>query len=587
MASKIERVTVKLPPAFDPRKHTPAVLSKIAAKHGEGWEVDAIDSSAHTLTASRFAQVTEVTTGGRSDEMVLGLGRGTKPSDGDRIAAKFEDAHPGFKLTRFDPYLGQATMARLEPKVIRAREALRVALGVKAWDVQVSATGDGGFLVELPNSYVPSKHDDKLTEVAEHVIGRPGWFVTPDPANLTARITPSDPPTFPAAIPTPMSRLGKGSRDHTAFGMKLPAPGEKKGDLISIDWTAQAFSLLAGMPGSGKSVCLNALISDALSHGNELVIVDDFSKRVDFLWAQDFVRAGGWGCDSLEGAVTTLAMVYEEGQRRAEVLAASGYVNWLDMPPGEQFTPIFIVVDEVSALLVTEKVPSGIPKDHPLVREAVETNLLKIKLASLISKIIAEQRFVGMRMVLSTQVTNNNTGIPPSLKAKIGHKILQGVNPSKTARAQAFSDESAVPVVPENVRSGGAAARGVGVADLEGETPAVYKSFFATTKDYQDRLRKLGVPTTNQPAPTPGQIAKYTPSLDDDGSDDSRPASRLDSGGGWGEAGGRDAPAPKLKGAAAAAHQLRVDAAIAAKAQKQAGQQQATQQSRGRGEGPA
>src|SRR5699024_1652907 len=121
-------------------------------------------------------------------------------------------------------------------------------------------------------------------------------------------------------------------------------------------------------------------------------------------------------------------------------------------------------------------------------QEAVETNLLKVQLASLISKIVAEQRFVGMRMVLSTQVTNNNTGVPPSLKAKIGHKILQGVNPSKAARTQAFSDESAVPVVPENVKSGGAVARGVGVADLEGQAPAVYKSYFATTDDYRKRL---------------------------------------------------------------------------------------------------
>lgn len=56
MASKIERISVKLPAGFDARKHTSAVLAKISQKHGEGWEVDSIDPKAGTLTASRFAQ---------------------------------------------------------------------------------------------------------------------------------------------------------------------------------------------------------------------------------------------------------------------------------------------------------------------------------------------------------------------------------------------------------------------------------------------------------------------------------------------------------------------------------------------------
>ena len=161
-------------------------------------------------------------------------------------------------------------------------------------------------------------------------------------------------------------------------------------------------------------------------------------------------------------------------------------------------------------------------------------------------------------MVISTQVTNATTGVPPSLKAKIGHKVLQGANPSKSARAQAFSDETSVPTVPENVKAGGRRARGVGSADLEGQAPCVYKSFFASTQDYQAALRTRHVRTTSRPAPTAMEVAKYTPSLDDDADDDERPSSSFDSGG-WGEPDGRDAPAPRLRGAAAAAHQLKVD----------------------------
>ncbi len=113
-------------------------------------------------------------------------------------------------------------------------------------------------------------------------------------------------------------------------------------------------------------------------------------------------------------------------------------------------------------------------------------------------------------------MANNNTGIGPSLKAKIGHKILQGPNPSKSARTQAFNDESAVPVVPVNVKSEARVAKGVGVAELEGTEPAVYKTYFATTTDCLAALTKLGVPTTDRPAPTVSEIARHTPSLEDE-----------------------------------------------------------------------
>jgi len=116
-------------------------------------------------------------------------------------------------------------------------------------------------------------------------------------------------------------------------------------------------------------------------------------------------------------------------------------------------------------------------------------------------------------MLLTSQVTNNSTGIGLSLKSKIGRKILQGANPSRTARTQAFSDESAVPLVPANVRADPDAAKGTGVAELEGSEPVVYKVLYATTGDYAAALTRLGVPTTVAPAPTAEQIARYSPVL--------------------------------------------------------------------------
>jgi len=145
--------------------------------------------------------------------------------------------------------------------------------------------------------------------------------------------------------------------------------------------------------------------------------------------------------------------------------------------------------------------------------EAAQANVLKAALTSSTNTVIAELRFVGVRMLLASQVTNNSTGIGPSLKSKIGHKILQGANPSKTARTQAFSDESAVPLVPANVRADPDAAKGTGVAELEGSEPVVYKAYYATTTDYAEALNRLGVPTTDVPMPTADQIARHSPVL--------------------------------------------------------------------------
>lgn len=567
MPSSTERITVKLPDGFDPSRHIKALEKKISDTYGGGFEIDSISEG--VAVATRQVAITEVSTNVAAKTKDVRLPRTVKPSDGEKVAVKFADQHgDGWEMTRFEPFLGRATLTQLSEEMARCRGAAAVALSVKPWDVQVSQRTDGGFDLELPKSYVPSKHDSKLEEVATGVVGYDGWYLKTNPQKLTASIIPSAPPTFPDAVGFPMKKLGKGSLDSAPFGMTLPQPGETVGEEISIDWTASAFAILAGTPGSGKSVSLNALVAYSRSNGSELVIVDDPSKAVDFMWCKEYVRDGGWGCDSDKGAVATLQMIYNEGRARAQILAEKGYVNWLDMPASERFSPIFIVVDEVSALLVTDKIPGGIPKDHPLVREATERNLMKIQLGSLISKIIAEQRFVGMRMVLSTQVTNNNTGVPPSLKAKIGHKILQGVNPSKSARMQSFSDESAVPHVPDNVKSGGKAGRGVGVADLEGISPAVYKTYFATTDDYRAAFEKLGLRKTSQPSPTSAQIAKYTPSLDDDADERDTTAQRreamADPGAGmYGEAGYDESGKP-LKGAALAASQSRALANSAA-----------------------
>ena len=66
-------------------------------------------------------------------------------------------------MIRFDPHLCELLLAELSPDELRCRGAVAVALGVKPWDVIVRGRTDGGFDLELPKTYVASKHDAKLT----------------------------------------------------------------------------------------------------------------------------------------------------------------------------------------------------------------------------------------------------------------------------------------------------------------------------------------------------------------------------------------------------------------------------------------
>lgn len=524
----LEQMKVPFPRNFDKDRHLGSVVATVRAKVGAEWTLSSLDEDAKVMVFRRHVAETTVTAAAKtgndakapeSFQVSLSVAD-AKPTMGEKVAATLQDTYPGFYLTDFDPHLARATLTKLDDDTARCRGAVATALGVKPWDVQAAPRPGGGYLLGLPKSYMPSKHDEKLDEVATSVVGRFGWYVAADANKLTAQIIPSDPPTFPEMLSADLARLGTNNMC-TPFGLKLPKPGEDAHEVAEIDWKAQAFALVSGLPGSGKTVTLNQIIADHLAAGGLLNVVDERQKSLDFAWAKSFVVAGGWGCNGLREAVTTLSMMYAEGERRAAWMAERGYVNWLDIPEGERFKPMLAIVDEVSALLVTEKLPAGVDKSLPEVQEIIEENRLKFKLQRRIAKIIAEQRFVGMRMVLSTQISNANTGLPPSMKGLIGHKLLQGTNPSKTQRTQAFNVESTVPVVPENLRGGGVVSKGVGAAELEAQAPFVYKSYFASTQALADELRRRGVPATSRPEPTQAEMDEYCPvseeDLDDEG----------------------------------------------------------------------
>ncbi|MHB1844452.1 MAG: FtsK/SpoIIIE domain-containing protein [Deltaproteobacteria bacterium] len=515
-----ERITIRLPKGFDPSKHLAALEKLVADRHGDGFEIDSIDPAAGVAYATRLVAVTEVAASEQTrDRFEVRLPRSTKVSDGERIAAKLEDQHDGMYLVEFEPYLGKAVLARLTPAEQRCRGAVAAALGVRPWDVQVAARPDGGFDVKLVRSYVPSKHDDKLFEVATAVVGAEGWYVEADPKALTASFIPGDLPTFPAKIEYPFDQPVPRVDRHTTdwalipIGRSLGANGND-GPEVCVDLLQVPHLLGSGVSGAGKSNVANAFIYGALARGFELVVIDLPAKSVDYRWCKRYVRPSGWGCDSLASNLTAMRIAYEEGERRSKLLARHDVVKWTDLPSEVAIRPILVIVDEVTGLFALDDVPRGIPKDNPLVLEATQSNLLRMTLRSFIARTAAEMRFVGIHVAAWTQVAQQATGLPPAIRLNLGNRLLLGVNPSEGNRKLALNDPSSVPNVPLHIRNDKLAGRGVGVAELEGQEPRVVKSYFGTTEQYVAWLDRLGVPTTDQPAPTPAEIARHTPSIE-------------------------------------------------------------------------
>lgn len=548
-----QRFTVSLPEWFT-EDMGGKLEAKIRKERGDDFNLESLDLQARQATFRRQVEVARVA----GNEITLPAHL-SAPSHGDRVAAMIEAQRPGYAMTVFDPHAGTAQFAKMTLDEVTARAAVAEALGAKPWDVGISTRRGGGFiLTRIPSKYTPSRHDSKLLEVAETKVpgGKPGWFVTVDGATLTGEIVPSELPTFDAMYPYDMASLKTAHRDVIPFGIELPGRGHAVGKVGAIDLSVSASVLVAGLSNGGKSVTINALLVGALAGGSEICVIDTLDKSLDFLWCKDMVRPGGWGCESLEHSVAVVHALYEEGKRRSEWMKknAPGVVNWLELPASQTFKPILLVFDEFSAVTDPEKV-TGMSKDDPMRAEIEYENMLRSRTKRYTQKIMREMRFVGLRVIIASQVANAQTGLGPTDKAQMGHRFLCGPNPSPAAMTQAFNDPQAVPTVPANVKADKVAARGAGSYSSEGRAPAVFKSFYASSDDYRAALVKLGVPTTSKPEPSAAQVAAAVPDLGME--DDGPPPSALDRGG-FGEVDGRDARPPKgLQGAARASHELK------------------------------
>lgn len=537
----IERIQIPVGAKFDTSnpQHLDVLMKKVAeAGHGVGWELQSFDPATSKLTLSRRSLLTQVTKddGPRSDSYRVELSRGTKVSDGDKIAANLESdpQHAGYYVTKFDPYISQATMSKLTEQEVRARAATAVALGVKPWDVQVKATRGGGFDIGLPGSYVPSKFDTKLEEVASQIVGKPGWYWEANPATMTGRIVPGELPVFEPVYQFDFSSLPAAGKVDAEIRFRFPLGVALGGrgrpnTPIAMDLSDSVGALVVGLAGSGKSTAVQSIVFSALARNYTLALINSVDKATDFAWAKHLVADGMWGCDSLAQAVAVAKRVGEVGERRGVLLSEHGVSKWQDLPASvrAENPPMLLVADELAALLTADPLPAGLPREVKALPEFVQMqqDLLESKLlATSLAKIPALYRAAGIRVIYLTQQPNERYGFSTKLKGNLPHRVILGTNPSPAEKAHAFRTPEKVPDVPGNVANDSGQARGVGLAHLDGAEPAVFKGYFAPLDAYISEARRRGFPTTLNPAPSESEIARLVPRVDGDGYDDEPPA---------------------------------------------------------------
>lgn len=536
----IEHLRIRPPASFDPTnaKHVDAVVGKVetATIHGSGWSFSSYDADAQELVLQRRSAMTSVAaSGSRTDSFDVSLGGRFKPSEGDRAAAELE-AQPqfkeaGYRMTEFNVHLDQAKMTRMTDNEYRCREAVATALGAKPWDVQVKENNLGGFFLNLPgNRYVPAKHDKALEDIAEGTVGKFGWYVKTDPRNLTAEIIPAEPPTFEATLPYPFGKIRPKSSSDKDFldwqfnipaGEKLAANGSKN-EVFYLDLADSAGVLLSGTAGSGKSVHLNQVVFGLKERGWNIAILDAPHKALDFIHAKPFVMEGGFGCQGHPSAVASIAQVYAVKDKVSKLLEQHGVQKWQDLPKNvrEENPPHCVIMDETTAQLEFATVPKIRDKSHPMVVEAEQTNFEIELLKGFMRKIPAELRAAGVRIIVASQTSNANTGVPPQLKTNLPNRVLLGKAPTKNERLNSLKDPDGAPEVPINLQSDKRRGAGVGVAQFEGQEACVFKSYFASTDDYTTELLKLGIKKTLNPEPSESLIRKHVPSLADDLADE-------------------------------------------------------------------
>ena len=203
---------------------------------------------------------------------------------------------------------------------------------------------------------------------------------------------------------------------------KLPLPlgRDVNGKYVVGDLTKMPHLLIAGATGSGKSVCINAVISTLISvkQPDELKLVMIDPKMVELVGYNGVPHLMCPVVTEMDKVVGALRMVLREMNRRYELFKQvgvrnlDGYRHWAtDEPDAEKLPYMVVIIDELADLMMTTP-------------DEVET---------LLARLTQMARATGIHLIIATQRPSVNvlTGL---IKANVPARIAFAVSSQTDSR---------------------------------------------------------------------------------------------------------------------------------------------------------
>lgn len=206
-----------------------------------------------------------------------------------------------------------------------------------------------------------------------------------------------------------------------------PFATSMSGAMVQYDPKRDVHLMVVGGSGSGKSVAMQSLVTGALASGADVYIGDPTKGANDFLFMEQYAKAFA------VTMIDTSAMmrgVYEEVKNRVALLAKYKVGNIKDLPPEVRPRFVYVILDEFTGLVSTDKVPARIDDPEAMAEreEVVFNNMLKNDVGQMTGKIAREARAAGVTLILATQKLDAATLAPvpggTTMKANMSRLIV-------------------------------------------------------------------------------------------------------------------------------------------------------------------
>ena len=250
------------------------------------------------------------------------------------VTAKVAEIHPGPVITSFELEPGSSTKVH---QVVNLADDLALALKARSIRIVAPIPGKGTIGIEIPN------RNPSMVKIKE-ILG-------------AKRFTASK------------------SRLELALGKDV------SGNPYTVDLESMPHLLIAGATGSGKSVCINTIITSLVCKNSpqqvQLLLIDP--KRLELNLYEGIPHLVSQVVTEPKKAVRALGWVIEEMDLRYQLLASRGVRNIQSYDEGLPF--IVVIIDELADLMLM------VPQEMEMA----------------VSKLAQMARAVGIHLVVATQ----------------------------------------------------------------------------------------------------------------------------------------------------------------------------------------